>query len=254
MSDARLQPMLLVDCSQRECVLGLAVPEGARRTTVAARRFTPDAHAPREAFWDELRALMAETGLGYEPRELGSVAVAVGPGGFTGLRVSIAFAKAVAISRGISVVPVPSALVFAASDRARRGPCEGPWLVALAAKGGTAWVALVEDAQQSRATEGRVVEGRVVDAAGFDAIVAQAAASGGVLLADGHLDAAMAERARAARIATGELRVDVAAFAAISAEILARGGAVAAAALAPIYAREPEAVTNWRARAAARGD
>ena len=67
MSDAPARPMLLVDCSQRECVLGLAVPEGARRTTVTSRRFTPDMHAPREAFWDELKALMAGAGPGVEP-------------------------------------------------------------------------------------------------------------------------------------------------------------------------------------------
>jgi len=62
----------------------------------------------------------------------------------------------------------------------------------------------------------------------------------------------MGERARAAGLAIGELRVDHVAFATISADILAKGGAVSAAALAPIYAREPEAVTKWRARASER--
>ncbi len=250
MSTALARPMLLVDCSQRECVLGLAVPEGAGRTTVASRRFTPDMHAPREAFWDELRALTSGAGLGVEPSELGSVAVAIGPGGFTGLRVSIAFAKALALARGISVIPVPSALVFAASDAARGGGGgggDGPWVVALAAKGQTAWVAVV--ARTRRLDR----EGEVLDAGRFEALAAEAAAQGGVLLADEHLDPGFLERARMSALRRAGLEVDVGAYAVISAEILRSGGAVHPAALLPIYAREPEAVTNWRARAAQRG-
>ena len=256
MSAALARPMLLVDCSQRECVLGLAVPEGAGRTTVASRRFTPDMHAPREAFWDELRALTSGAGLGVEPSELGSVAVAVGPGGFTGLRVSIAFAKALALARAISVIPVPSALVFAASDAARRdgggggdggGGRDGPWVVALAAKGQTAWVAVVGRTRRLDR------EGEVLDAGRFEALAAEAAAQGGVLLADEHLDPGFLERARTSALRRAGLEVEVGAFAVISAEILRSGGAVHPAALLPIYAREPEAVTNWRARAAQRG-
>ena len=209
-------------------------------------------HAPREAFWDELRALTSGAGLGVEPSELGSVAVAVGPGGFTGLRVSIAFAKALALARGIAVIPVPSALVFAASDAARRdgggdGGRDGPWVVALAAKGQTAWVAVVGRTRRlDRA-------GEVLDADRFEALATEAAAQGGVLLADEHLDPGFLERARTSALRRAGLEVDVGAFAVISAEILRSGGAVHPAALLPIYAREPEAVTNWRARAAQRG-
>lgn len=247
MSGTSSRPMLLVDCSQRECVLGLAVPEGARGTTVTSRRFTPDMHAAREPFWDELRALMAGAGPGLEPHELGSVAVAVGPGGFTGLRVSVAFAKAVALARGIPVVPVPSALVFAASDRVASGNAQdAPRMVALAAKARTAWVALVD--QPCALAR----EGEVLDPDAFESLAAETALRGGALLADGHLDAELVERARNAGLPRRELAVETAAFAAVSAEILHRGGAVHAATLQPIYAREPEAVTNWRARAADR--
>lgn len=247
MSGTSSRPMLLVDCSQRGCVLGLAVPEGAGRTIVTSRRFTPDMHAVREPFWDELRALMAGSAPGLEPSELGSVAVAVGPGGFTGLRVSVAFAKALALARGIPVVPVPSALVFAASDRMAGGEAaDGPRMVALAAKGRTAWVALVDQP----CALGR--EGEVLDPDAFEALAAETVLRKGRLLADEHLDSELGERARKAGLLRGELAVDVAAFAEISAEILRRGGAVEPARLQPIYAREPEAVTNWRMRAADR--
>ena len=239
-------PMLLVDCSQRESVLALAMRDPSGVLSVASRAFRATGSdaggAAREPFWDELRALAAEAGVA--PGQIASIAVAVGPGGFTGLRVSIAFAKAFALARGVPIVPVPSASLFAASDRARAG--NGPWLVALAAKGATAWVATVR---------GDFLEcdgAAVVDADAFAVLARQAAQGGGVLLADGHLDATLAERAREVGLSTRALVVDSGAFAAISAEIFARGGAVAPAALQPIYAREPEAVTNWRARASAR--
>jgi tRNA A37 threonylcarbamoyladenosine modification protein TsaB len=204
-------------------------------------------HAPREAFWDELRALMSGTGLGVEPRELGSVAVAVGPGGFTGLRVSVAFAKALALARGISVIPVPSALIFAASEAARDAENKGPRLVALAAKGQTAWVALVGSEHRFER------EGQVLDGVRFEALAAETAARRGTLLADEHLDGGFVEQARKVGLPRAGLAVDVGAFAMISAEILRVGGAVHPAELLPIYAREPEAVTNWRARATQRG-
>ena len=243
MSGASSGPMLLVDCSQRESVLGLAVPSREGGATVIGRTFEPAAGAERERFWDELRALSADAGVA--PEKIASIAVAVGPGGFTGLRVSTAFAKGVALARGVPVVPVPSARIFAASDRARGG--KGPWIVALAAKGATAWVERVCD--PCAAGNG----GLVVDADGLAELARRIDAEGGTLLADGHLDPALAERARDAGLSVRGLGVEIGAFSEVSAAILAQGGAVAAAALQPIYAREPEAVTNWRARGSAPG-
>jgi len=249
------RPMLLVDCTQRESVLGLAVPDARGGTTVTARTFESAAHAPRERFWDELRALASDAGLDARTSEIGSVAVAIGPGGFTGLRVSIAFAKALALANGIPALPVPSALVFAASHGASAGPgASGPWLVALAAKDCTAWVARVERGlriNEAVSAAGQS-QGRVVRADEFATLLDAVVAEGGVLLADGHLDAGFSECARSAGATQAPLAVDGRAFAAISREILASGGAVRAVDLQPIYAREPEAVTKWRARASER--
>lgn len=241
MSSARTPAMLLVDCSQRRCVLGLARTDAAGASAgagIVARTFEPPQHAAREPFWDELRALLSDASL--EPAAIGAVAVAVGPGGFTGLRVSIAFAKAVALARGIPAIPVPSAAVFAASDRWRGG--RGPWLVALASKAGSCWASLVQEPSTVGAAGG------LVDADAMSRLAAEAATAGGVLLADEHLDAEVALRAAAAGLPMRSLEVETPAFAAVSAEILRRGGGVAPEALLPIYAREPEAVTNWRER------
>ncbi|MFO0875018.1 MAG: tRNA (adenosine(37)-N6)-threonylcarbamoyltransferase complex dimerization subunit type 1 TsaB [Phycisphaerales bacterium] len=70
---------------------------------------------------------------GLSPRDLRAVAVSIGPGGFTGLRVAIATAKMLSEALGATVVAVPSALVAAAADRAP--PREGERrLVLLSAK------------------------------------------------------------------------------------------------------------------------
>ena len=232
------EPLLALDLSQRASHLALAC--GGREH---ARRFESEPHAERERFWDELRELFAEAGASAEA--LGAVAVAVGPGGFTGLRVAIAFAKSVALARSLPVVGLPSARVFAASDAARGG--KGPWLVALASKSGTAFVA--EVSSDSRDACSLVAPGAVMAAEAFAQRCRAVAANGGVLLSDEHLDATLAQVAADAGLATRPLETDPAALLALAARELAAGRTDDPQALSPEYAREPEAVTKWRERA-----
>lgn len=67
----------------------------------------------RDSFADEVEAVLRETNV--EPRRLTQIAVGIGPGSFTGLRVSLAYAKGMARGLSIPIWPVPSLLVIAAN-------------------------------------------------------------------------------------------------------------------------------------------
>jgi len=232
--------ILAIDCSQRTSMLVVA-----RGPIVSMRAIDPTAEGTRsgerEPFWDTLRELCAESAV--EPWQLEGVAVAVGPGGFTGLRVSLAFAKAFALAREVPVVALGSALVFAGSDAARGG--KGPWLVALASKAGSAWCARVRRGDDALFAE---EQGEVLDAAGFHAKASAVAAAGGALLSDEHLDPALAEVARRCAVHQRPIAADPCALAMLAQLAFSRGATIDPMALSPIYPREPEAVTKWRER------
>jgi len=244
--------LLAIDCSQREACLALL-----HAGSVRERRFDPAARFDREVLWDELRALFVDAGATVASLE--AVAVATGPGGFTGLRVAVGCAKGIAFARGIPVVEVPSAVVFAASDRARGS--RGPWLIALAAKNETAWVVEAIEAEGGAIA---LSEPEVVGAERF-AVIAQGVvargvvargvvargvvARGGVLLADEHLGDALSQVAAVHGLPIRPFGVDATAFVREAAARLQRGITIDPLALSPIYAREPEAVTKWRERA-----
>ena len=66
---------------------------------------------------ERLAPLVAEamTAAGVIPADIGKVAVTVGPGSFTGLRVGLAFAKAFALARGVPCVGVGTLEALAAA-------------------------------------------------------------------------------------------------------------------------------------------
>jgi tRNA threonylcarbamoyladenosine biosynthesis protein TsaB len=108
------------------CLLScsVAVLDG-ERVVASAREIMARGHQERLA--PMTRDVMAKAGLGFD--QLDRIAVTVGPGSFTGLRVGIAFAKGLALALdrpavGIGVLEALAAetegLVFAAID-ARRG-------------------------------------------------------------------------------------------------------------------------------------
>lgn len=100
--------MLALELSQRQG--GVAVVDADGEAHV---RMVAGGRRDRDDFLPAIES--ACTSAGIRVRELRSVAVDLGPGGFTGLRVSIAAAQAIAETAGATVIGVPGADVAIAS-------------------------------------------------------------------------------------------------------------------------------------------
>lgn len=163
------------------------------------------------------------------PRDLDSIAISIGPGGYTALRIAAATAKMLAMSTGAACIPVPSALVAHAAfaDRSRRVA------VALSSKDQTAFITLFDPASLSPA---ECPPGRLMAAADLADLPAD------VLLADRFLPDSMKAAALARGLCLAPMVLDPRACLAASVGI----GPITPDALCPLYPREPEAVTKWR--------
>ncbi|MEK6701776.1 MAG: tRNA (adenosine(37)-N6)-threonylcarbamoyltransferase complex dimerization subunit type 1 TsaB [Planctomycetota bacterium] len=169
--------------------------------------------------------------LGRGPKDLCAIAVSIGPGGFTSLRIAGAAAKMLAISTGARLFAVPSARVVA--HAAPVGP--GPLGVALGSKGESAWIECFTDNQEHDPL------GRpgIMHAGGLHALVDLGVTR---LVADRFLPETM----RAAAASLG-LALHHPVFTAQACLAAARArDEVSPAALTPIYPRPPEAVRKWR--------
>lgn len=165
-------------------------------------------------------------------RAINRVAVSVGPGGFTGLRVAVVTGAMIARANGAACVSVPTALVLA--RRWRPGPhALGPANVgvALCTKGEYAYTAVVEPGPSVRQVG-------MTEAHGFAALALDA------WIADAHLPASVRAALEAAGATIAPAHYDPAACAEASFDL----PDIEPGALRPIYAREPEAVTLWNAR------
>lgn len=217
--------MLAIETSQREG--GIALRRGDGTVVVESLR------GARRHDDDLMPAIdRIVRGAGLVPADLEAIAVSVGPGGFTGLRIAIATAKMLGLALGCRIVAVPGAAVVAESIPV--ASVAGPLLVVLGVKGARAWGTTLEVA----AGAWEVRQAGPIDATTLD--VAPFAAVAG----DDYLPETIRDRARSVIAA----RFDPAACLAAGWRMHRSGRHVAAARLAPIYGREPEAVAIWDAR------
>ena len=91
-----------------------------------------------------LDAVMADAGLGFD--QLERIAVTIGPGGFTGLRVGVSAARALALATGLPVAGLSSLTVMAARTHVLLGAASAlrPLVVAVDARRGAFYVQMFE--------------------------------------------------------------------------------------------------------------
>ena len=227
---------------EREPTVVLAIETSQRAGGVAVRGVDGVALveplSPRKRHDDDLIPAVQRlfTAAGLAPGDLSGVGVSVGPGGFTGLRIAVSCAKMLALSLGVPLVDVPSALVVVEGADAAPEP-GGRRLIALAAKRGTFWATTVEhDGASWRMVGdgGAIADPETADLEGVS-----------IVFGDAHLPDAFVTRCAEHGLALVEPRFDPLACLAIAERRLRAGRTVDPFALVPIYAREPEAVRLW---------
>ncbi|MBI3446637.1 MAG: tRNA (adenosine(37)-N6)-threonylcarbamoyltransferase complex dimerization subunit type 1 TsaB [Magnetospirillum sp.] len=104
---------------------------------VLARRLTPMARGQSEALMPMVAEVMAEVGLGFADLDL--LAVSVGPGAFTGLRIGLAAARGLALATGLPLagISTPLAVAHGVAEAERQGRT---LLVVMESRRDEAWV------------------------------------------------------------------------------------------------------------------
>lgn len=176
------------------------------------------------------------------PEDLSTVAVSVGPGGFTGLRIATSTAKGLAEGTGCRLVSVPSSMVAAESTLAPENYVH-PVVVLGAAKATTCWLSRL-DRQRDLWVESKDSGLHMIDPPGSKALEL---CKDAFILADRFLPEDLADRLPAVR-GILEPRWSAKACARIGHRFLKEGCTTDPLHLEPLYPREPEAVSLWKAR------
>lgn len=176
--------------------------------------------------------------VGIRPKELSRVAVSVGPGGFTGVRIAIAVTKSICEATGAQAVAVPTAIgiMHRLASAVRE---DESVVVCLAWKRADVWRALFPSGYNATVRTGALPAGsltpleRLFHDVHGPAVCVMGAGLEERLQAIGPLPPAI-------RIVRPEF--DPVAIARVSVGM----PAIDPLELAPLYPREPEAVTKWR--------
>jgi tRNA threonylcarbamoyladenosine biosynthesis protein TsaB len=182
---------------------------------------------------DHAERILAEatlllSGRGLGPRDIGAVAVCVGPGSFTGVRVGVATAKAIALATGAPLVVASSLELLAASHQ---GPERGPRVAVIDARRDEVFVGVYDEEGQA------LVADQHLPVSALGPLVA-ALPGEPVLLGWWPEGTPTGAARRSGSPADG---TPSALLARIGLERLARGEVASAADLEPLYLRPPDA-------------
>ncbi len=227
---------LAIETSQRAGSVALRLPDGA----VIEQDF-PCGSRERDELLPSIDGLLDRAG--GNPADIGVVIVSVGPGSFTGLRIATSTAKALALGVGCKIVALPSAWAMAVGWSRVSGDT-GPIVVASAAKGSDCWLTRLEREAGDWDETGATGLHRVVP----PDQVARSLCEGAILLADEYIPREFLESTRELVRGTGVPVPSASACLEAGAELERRGRFVPPHELGPLYPREPEAVSLWRAR------
>lgn len=161
------------------------------------------------------------------PKQISTLIVSVGPGGYTSLRISTTSAKVLALTLGCSLIAVPSDQVAAQAI----GKHDRPALIALASKNQHTHASVLD-------VSGEVRTLGMIDADAIESLGVKA------IYADAHLPESFQQRAASLGIFVRPIILDAIHCAKAAVGI----SPTDPERLEPIYAREPDAITQWRAR------
>ena len=200
------------------------------------------------------------------PGDLSHVAVSIGPGGYTSLRIAVATAKMIAEATGASILAVPSAAVAAWCIPIGSAPA----LVCLASKADSTHVTLLPSSPRQGAwweQTGRAQAAKLLGKEAYAELVSEMEAGRGWISAAAHIGVIGAHEVEALRPATliadrylpQSIRDTAARLGAPVVEPIFAASSLLdilyeewppadPITLAPVYPREPDAVTQWRRR------
>ena len=132
--------VLAIDAATSACSAALTDEDRPLAWRLAAM-----ARGQSEALTPMLRDVLDEAGLGFADLDL--LAVTVGPGAFTGLRIGLACARALALATGLPLAGVPTPLAVAAAVPEDEAPGL-PLVVAVDSRRDLPWVQMFDAARR----------------------------------------------------------------------------------------------------------
>lgn len=223
--DTNSHPTLSLELSQR---FGTIAVRGATGETIVC-----DVASGKRDDDDVMPAIeSAMKELNLQPSDIALVIVSVGPGGFTGLRTATTIAKMISFATGATIIPVPSAIVVAASSDLGKGP----FLVVSNVKKEEYWLSRAE-----------CNKGEWVCTAGLSNPDELSTEASGVtcVFADEFLPTNAQRYFQEHGIPVKKSDLNAVSLLEVGLQFEANGKAVAPLDLQPMYPREPEAVRLW---------